>query len=612
MVILSHARIQRSGRIRELALLLVIPAALVAVLAWWRQEHLRPGDRDGRGDASGRVEFVSLPEFPRSPFLNTRDAARYVGSEQCRGCHQDEYDAYRLTGMGRSLDLVDPDKEPPDVVLDHVKSGRRYRVYRRDGQMWHQELRLTPPGEPAVILADHPIPYVIGSGRHSRSYLLQIDGFMVESPITWYTSRKAWGMSPGYDEPEHQGFARAVDEGCLNCHSGRSTAIGGSLHRIQIHETWIGCERCHGPGSLHVERWSGGDSSQGVGRDGTTDFTIVNQANLDRKLSESICSQCHLRATAGVMARGRSMNDFRPGLPLDIFRADYRLHEAGSPMTVVGHVEQMRSSRCYQNSELTCTTCHDPHGFPAKAERVQYYREKCFSCHNVGQCTVDPDVRQRKSSENNCIVCHMPTSDTEIPHLAFTHHRIGIHPPGTADDETGRGSGELVALSDLSAFSDLDRQRMLGLAYMQAAEDEPDARKARAHELRAFATLREVWKAGLRDVDLAATLALLAGREGHEAAEYVEYAINHPDAPPPLVRINALLATAAWRAQEGKLTEAISAMGEVVQLRRAASDWKLLGFLAGRAGSRDLARSAMQKAAEIDGYAFELRDRRDD
>ncbi len=30
-------------------------------------------------------------------------------------------------------------------------------------------------------------------------------------------------------------------------------------------------------------------------------------------------------------------------------------------MLVVGHVEQMRQSKCYQNSAMTCMTCHDPH-----------------------------------------------------------------------------------------------------------------------------------------------------------------------------------------------------------------------------------------------------------
>jgi hypothetical protein len=312
---------------------------LAALLVWRYQQQPRtrsPGSAQTANARPRANEHFPLAELPASEFLNTGADARYVGSERCRECHQDDYHTYRETGMGRSLDVLDPVNEPSDVVFDHDKSGRRYKVYRRDGEMRHQEMLLRKPDEPPVVMADHPIQYVIGSGRHSRSYLLEIDGFLVESPLTWYTSRQAWGMSPGYDEPVHSGFSRAVDEGCLRCHSGSSTALDGSFHRIQVHETWISCERCHGPGSLHVDRWSGAGGLAAVADDGKIDYTIVNPVHLDRERSESICAQCHLRATAGVMARGRTMEDFRPGLPLDLFRADYRLAEDNSEMTVVG------------------------------------------------------------------------------------------------------------------------------------------------------------------------------------------------------------------------------------------------------------------------------------
>ena len=590
---------KRHGRGTRVALLLLLTMLVVGVAAllWWNRHR---GSRSAvtettENDHPTKAGHLRLPELPKSSFLNTRAEARYVGSEQCQTCHEDAHDTYRETGMGRALDVLDPDNEPPDVVFDHPKSGRRYRVYRQDGQMRHQESLLSNPD---VVLADYAIRYVIGSGRHSRSYLLEIDGFMVESPVTWYTSSKAWGMSPGYDVPSHQGFSRAVDAGCLFCHSGNSRALGGSFHRMKIHETWIGCERCHGPGSLHLERRSSEADSSAAG-DGETDYTIVNPRHLDRKLSESICSQCHLQATAAVMARGRSMTDFRPGLPLDFFRSDYRLDEEASQMTVVGHVEQLRFSRCYQQSELTCTTCHNPHGLPKKLERVHYYRNKCLSCHSEEKCSVDPDVRMRKSSDNNCMTCHMPTSDTEIPHLAFTHHRIGIHSDQPKDEPTRR-AGDLIFLSNLSAHSALDRQRMLGLAYMHAAEDEADANNALEFETRAFEQLLEAWNGGLRDIDTAATLALLAGRGGQDVGEFVEYAMKQPDAP-GIVRVNALLAATAWHAEQGELAKALESAREVVQLRRASGDWKLLSFLEAQSGNRVAAAAAFEKAAQIDG-----------
>ena len=51
----------------------------------------------------------------------------------------------------------------------------------------------------------------IGSGHHSRSYIVEDDGFLVESPVTWYSSIEKWAMSPGYDRRFHMGFERMVD-----------------------------------------------------------------------------------------------------------------------------------------------------------------------------------------------------------------------------------------------------------------------------------------------------------------------------------------------------------------------------------------------------------------
>ena len=38
-----------------------------------------------------------------------------------------------------------------------------------------------------------------------------------------------------------------------------------------------------------------------------------------------------------------------------------------------------------------------------------------------------PAPAERESLANDCVQCHMPHSPTDIPHLAFTHHRIGIY-----------------------------------------------------------------------------------------------------------------------------------------------------------------------------------------
>ena len=232
--------------------------------------------------------------------------------------------------------------------------------------------------------------------------------------------------------------------------------LDGSLHRMHITEAAIGCERCHGPGSLHVERHKDqpGQSRKGDG----TDFTIVNPARLPRELSEAVCQQCHLQSNAVVPTRGRNFADYRPGLPLQDFRQDYMLEKDARSMTVVGHVAQLHRSRCYRESKtLTCLTCHDPHDEPPAKERAGYYRSICLGCHAAERCTVSAARREKESPDNDCVHCHMPQAPTETPHLAFTHHRIGRHDKAEGDAAPAGSTADLRPFLDLSRLGESDR-----------------------------------------------------------------------------------------------------------------------------------------------------------
>src|SRR5262249_37044054 len=151
----------------------------------------------------------------------------------------------------------------------------------------HQEVLRTEDGK-EIGRVDVPVRYRIGSGNLARTYLAEIDGFLHESPITWYTSQKKWSMSPSYDTPRHSTFERPVDVRCLFCHSGRAEAAKGTVHRMILHEQVIGCENCHGPGSLHRDLHRAGTFTAG-----DDDLTIVHPGKLPRPLLDAICARCH-------------------------------------------------------------------------------------------------------------------------------------------------------------------------------------------------------------------------------------------------------------------------------------------------------------------------------
>ena len=560
---------------------------------------------------------ITTPSLPESPYLNARHDVDYVGSSRCVECHPAAAETYRQTGMGRSFAVLAPGEEPGDAIFDHPESGRRYQVYRHDGELRHREVVIEEPSEDTkddpVVLADHAIGWVIGSGRHSRSYLLEIDGFLVQSPITWYSKRQAWGMSPGYDAPRHHGFSRPVDKGCLFCHAGQVEAIGESTQRIQVHESWISCERCHGPGSLHVNRHLSGKTKPSDAAPGQPldirdrDETIVNQKHLDRDLSESICAQCHLRSAATVIGRGWQRESFRPGLPLSSFRADYRLDGSHDQMTVVGHVDQLRQSRCWQKSQLTCTSCHNPHAFPDEANRDAYYRAICLDCHSDGDCSVDTLTRQRKSPQNNCVTCHMPASETEIPHLAFTHHRIGVHDDELPPKRIADSPGLLVAITDLSKWSEIDRRRMLGLANLEFSESNSGRQSAGIHRQRAFTLLSEVWDRGLRDSETASALTALSASTGDKRLRlFANSILENPDSSPD-AQLNGLLGRALDFSNAGEPGAAARMMEEVVKRRRVAGDWMLLAEFQLKEGKQPEGARSMERALSIDALNSDIR-----
>src|SRR4029453_12388549 len=147
--------------------------ALAALIAWacWPT----------RGGA------IPLPALEESPFRNTLPGGTYVGAARCAPCHQDQAASPRRTAHSQAFREVQIASEPADGAYFHASSGRRYGVSRRNGQFHHTEA-VALPGGGEMLLANHAPRYAIGSGRFTQSYLVETDGFLVESPITWYST----------------------------------------------------------------------------------------------------------------------------------------------------------------------------------------------------------------------------------------------------------------------------------------------------------------------------------------------------------------------------------------------------------------------------------------
>lgn len=552
------------------------------------------GDRlphQGRTNTGTPLKKNELPPITNSPYRNTTSKATYVGSSACRECHNNQYASFEKTPHSRALGPVDPQAEPPSIQFTHEKSARTYRVYRRKGEFRHSG-RITGAD---LSTGDYPVKYTIGSGHHSRSYLIDIDGFLVESPLTWYASKKAWKVSPGYDSPNHWSFTRPVFQGCVGCHAGRVESLPGTTHQIKFHEKRIGCENCHGPGSLHIAARRNPEISIE-----DKDLTIVQPARLSRELNESICGRCHMGGAASANVRGRSLDDFRPGLPLSEFKVHYRKNLPDDAMTVVGHFEQMRRSKCYtQSKSMTCTTCHNPHDSPDEGERVARYRKTCLSCHeSQGGCKLPEKKRLAQNPANNCIACHMPKSGTDIPHFAFTHHRIGLNHKTDYNDASPRKVVDLVPLGDISRLSKHDRERCLALAEILYADKRQDEAR-RVYFQRAAGRLQSVYDAGIRDAEVLAALARVHWElQSEKCIEFAEAALQ-ASGRTAATNVNALIVLGDTRLKQEKYGKAAHAFQQLTKIRRWASDWQMMGVSLMKKGNPRGAKLAFQKAVAI-------------
>jgi hypothetical protein len=476
---------------RTLLLVLLGVVALVGVLVWMGVPWLDP-----ETSPVSEGQAVPPPPDPRvtytGPFLNVRPEVKYVGDAECAKCHRLEADGFHRHPMGRSLlpasELVGKLRYDEKVHNPFEALQLRFGVQREGDRLWNTQQRLDAEGK-VLAVQRSPIDYVIGSGQRGHSFFTVQDGFLFQTPISWYSQKKIWDLSPGFQDAQ----LRPVVAECLFCHSGGALPVTNTENRYEARvftSPAIGCERCHGPGELHVA-FRGADKLP----KGGIDHTIVNPHHLEPSLREAVCQQCHLEGEARVVRRGRQLFDYRPGLPLQDFWAIYvAAEEMPDEHKAVGHVEQLVQSKCFKGSKgkLGCATCHDPHQPLALAEQISVSRKTCLQCHEQHPCS--EELTRRKQQGDSCIACHMKRlRKTDIVHTATTDHRILRKPLGAVPALPA----PFLLPSPLVAFprraSDDEAKRDEGIALARAAQNKPVYQRylPRAEELLEKARMRD-------------------------------------------------------------------------------------------------------------------------
>ena len=393
------------------------------------------------------------PDKENLPYASLIDSTRYVGMDACKNCHYDKFETFTKTGMGLSFDAATRAKSSARFSdTSMVRDAHRNLLYHPhwlNDSLHLTEFRLS--GSDTLYKREETINWIVGSGQHTNSHLLQFNGYLYQAPVTFYTQSQQWDLPPGFEGGYNSRFARAIGLECMTCHNAYPDIVQGSENKFTRIPNGIDCERCHGPGSAHVANMLAAgtvDSRKEI------DYSIVNPAKLPIQLQLDICQRCHIQGNA-VLKEGKSFFDFRPGMKLsDVMNVYMPLFKDDDSHIMASHAERMKMSKCFtvslelatarqENNKtltpykdaMTCVTCHDPHVSSRFAEAEQF-NAQCLNCHSAGEhgkssamaktfCSATESVRLQEN--NNCIKCHMPRNSTiDIPHVVTTDHYIRI------------------------------------------------------------------------------------------------------------------------------------------------------------------------------------------
>jgi predicted CXXCH cytochrome family protein len=344
----------------------------------------------------------------KSQQSKTADAAPYVGSKDCEKCHAAIYERWKKTPMANVV--RDPREYPdaiiPDLATDTVAKFTKDQVALVYGSIWKQR------------------------------YFTKVGDDYFPEPAQWDIVNHAWRpyfVAKGTDwwEPFYppDNMKRPTGPTCDGCHS-----VNYDIHTKQVTEWNVGCERCHGPGSVHVEHPTRGN--------------ILNPSRMDYVAASDTCIQCHSQGRPLTpLIEGKYYDwpvGYRAGLRLQDFwkLEDHTLGQTNFTHFSDGtaHKNRMQGNDFVQSvmyrRGITCFSCHDVHGTENYAQLRKPADKICLDCHSPlslngpRTATLAEHTHHKDgSSGSQCVVCHMPQIETTVADVKVHAHTFRFITP---------------------------------------------------------------------------------------------------------------------------------------------------------------------------------------
>ena len=250
-------------------------------------------------------------------------------------------------------------------------SGDYYTMIRRGNEYYQRRHQIGFDGKETNVLEER-IDYVIGSGDQARSFLHRTsEGKLIELPVTWYSEKNGyWEMTPGYEFANQKDFHGVISKNCIFCHDAYPSALPREIEDSEEPifpdelPTGIDCQRCHGPGRASTSRRQSRRIStlRVCGR--RSSIRQPSAANGSSKCAWSVIFQlaeARTQTLASSSIAGSSLIGQDSHLTITNCILTWPGRKIENGFEIADAAYRLRMSRCFQQSQMTCLTCHDPH-----------------------------------------------------------------------------------------------------------------------------------------------------------------------------------------------------------------------------------------------------------
>jgi hypothetical protein len=376
-------------------------------------------------------------------------ASTYKGSTSCLSCHGKKNTQHSITAHANVI------KTPNQINAQAYDSFVNNHSITLDPYLFtlsqdsEDNLQITIQGTNT-----YTIDKIYGGHFWKENYITKIGTQNFVLPLAWSLKEQDFIL----DETQIANWfdannnvitptsSTSYEQNCLGCHvsgfkisydQNKITSQSTAKATLPYLDDHVSCERCHGPGSTHIDKAQTGQTDSSL--------YIVQPRYLSVKNNLQVCGQCHAKGTAKKFTAttipypvDENGNSYQPGDNLDDYLNYDDNNWADTTYSKGFHQEysDYKNTKHATNKryQLRCSDCHDGH---ASLKQPAQNNTLCLGCHRLTdfpstysiqvhtQHSYDPD----NSGASRCTGCHM-TKTGSVAHQSDVggHGFVSLNP----------------------------------------------------------------------------------------------------------------------------------------------------------------------------------------